>query len=304
MKGTIKFVDSDGGFGFIIPADESADAHFPISEFIGPCPRANEKDRPVEFEFYRDGKGAHAVRIRLLDSKETDLPPWANPSALRRALTLWADLPRPFTQPYTKDLFPSAMHRLAAITLRETWHFGSEPPHDQPYPILWNYLCFTFVHHCKQDTLKESPPEQANLRVSADGAWAAFNTGLVNELYDPVFALFQRGRNRSGPPWKLFDFCVPGQERAGTDLAGAFNPLPEPPKYFKSSLDMLLDPDQPINIGARHTIVDAIRRDRFPYEFLRQNFQPRPPQGVEWEDYSSYENIKREAYLKKIASAV
>jgi len=151
--------------------------------------------------------------------------------------------------------------------------------------------------------LHEFPPEQANLRVSPDGKWATFNTGLVNQLYDPVFALFRKDRGE-GPPWVLFDFCVPGQGRAGVDLANAFNPLPEPPKYFKNTLDMLLDPEQPITIDERHAIIDSIARDRYPYEFLRQNLGSRPPKGIAWEDYSGYKIERRLAYLKTLSLAI
>lgn len=303
MKGEVKFVDSDGVYGFVSFENEAREVHFRIGEFVGPCPRAGDKERPVEFDISEDAKGLHAVRLTLLDSRPSDLPPWANPAALGRALTLWTHTPRPFSPPYTQKKISSVLERLKELALDETWHFGPLPPPTDPYPILWNYLRFTFVRLCKQDVAFDLSGDKAYLRISDDGNWAAFNTGLVDQLYDPVFALFQKNRTGTPQPWSLFDFCVPGQGRAGTDLTGVFNPLPEPPKYFTSSFDMLLDTNQPINIETKHVIVDGIERDRFPFEFLRQNFQPRPPRGIDWEDYSSYESPRRAAYLKSLANA-
>lgn len=302
-KGSVKFVASDGTFGFVEFDDGTEDAHFRIGDFVGPFPCAGDMERPVDCDLVEGDKGLRAISLTLLDSRDSDLPAWVNPGALGRALALWASFPRPFIQPYTKKEYSSALDRLNELALDEPWYFGTALPPTNPYPILLNYLQYTFVRLCKQDIKLRLSGTEAYLRISDDGNWAAFNTGLVDNLYDPVYALFQKNRTGIPQPWSLFDFCAAGQGRAGSDLTGVFNPLPKRPKYFTSSLDMLLDTIQPITIKAEHVIVDGIKSDRFPFEFLRQNFEPRPPRGFRWEDYSRYDPPKRKAYLKALADA-
>lgn len=51
---------------------------------------------------------------------------------------------------------------------------------DSPYPILWQYLRWTFVKLNREKKILHS------------NRYAAFNTGLVDKYYKPVFALFDK----------------------------------------------------------------------------------------------------------------
>ena len=302
MRGVIKLVH-ENGYGFIPIEGKADDAHFRLSDFVGPSPSSGDEDRAVEFELIEDDQGLHAKNIRLLDERSLDVQPWERPGALGRALTFWAHFPRTLTSP-TSGQTLSTVERLREITLSETWHFGDAPPSEEPFPILWNYLLYTFVRLSKQDIADGLSPQEARLRVSADGQWATFNTGLVDQLYDPVFALFEKAVSVVGPPWSFHDFCVPGQGRSGKQLTAVFNPLPPQPKYFTRSSDMLLDTEQDINFDAAHVIVEGVKRDRFPYEFLRQNLEPRPPAHLAWKDYSTFDHSDRADYLNMLAEAL
>jgi hypothetical protein len=74
----------------------------------------------------------------------------------------------------------SALKDLADMALEERWYFGTIPDTRNPYPILENYLKYTFFRLRREGKVAESP--------EGAGRWAAFNTGLVDRLYDPVFA--------------------------------------------------------------------------------------------------------------------
>ena len=63
-SGTVKWFNSEKGFGFITPDDGSADvfAHFSAIESSGY--RSLEENQRVEFETARGPKGLQAERIR------------------------------------------------------------------------------------------------------------------------------------------------------------------------------------------------------------------------------------------------
>jgi CspA family cold shock protein len=64
--GTVKWFNSEKGFGFITPDDGSADvfAHFSAIESSGY--RSLEENQRVEFETARGPKGLQAERIRSI----------------------------------------------------------------------------------------------------------------------------------------------------------------------------------------------------------------------------------------------
>ena len=76
--------------------------------------------------------------------------------------------------------YSSALDYLARLALYEKWHFGKTPDPRNPYPILESYLSYTFFK-LKSD----------GFVMEVDKKWATFNTGLVDKLYDPIYALFR-----------------------------------------------------------------------------------------------------------------
>jgi len=60
-KGTVKFFNSDKGFGFITPFDGD-DLFFHVTEIQGQEPRDGDK---VEFEIGEGKKGPCAVSVRI-----------------------------------------------------------------------------------------------------------------------------------------------------------------------------------------------------------------------------------------------
>ncbi|MDJ1372238.1 cold-shock protein [Gulosibacter molinativorax] len=64
--GTVKWFDSDKGFGFIAPDDGSADLFAHYSEIDGRGHRNLEENQKVEFEAEQGQKGPQAKNIRAL----------------------------------------------------------------------------------------------------------------------------------------------------------------------------------------------------------------------------------------------
>jgi uncharacterized protein DUF3825 len=191
-----------------------------------------------------------------------------------------------FTSPSGRE-YSSALDYLADIALEEDWHFGDVPDPGDPYPILKSYLIYTFFKLQKEEKIFEGQSH------------AAFNTGLVDRLYDPIYALFVRN-DRPTPNWKFYDFCVPGKGPSGKQLTSVFAPLPGPATYFSSNFDMLLDTSQEIHVDYEHVIYDGVERDRFPQEFLAHNV----PRDFDFRDYREMSTPDRLSFLQDLRAAI
>ena len=294
MKGKIKFLDTKTRrWGFIVP-DEAGDSdvHFEVEDFVGESPTADDTGRSVEFELEVISNRRKAKQIHLGDPVASTSAPSrhaAKPSP-GEALKRWAYVPfLPFTHRDETE-YSSVLDHLARKALYEKWHFGTEPNPKNPYPILDNYLTYTF-YKLKTDGLVLE-------NKTSEGGWAAFNTGLVDNLYDPIFALFRK--NQGPQQWRFFDFCVPGKRDSGRRLTSVFDPLPAPAKYFDSSFAMVLDTARDIHIDYEHVILDGVAHDRFPYAFLEHHI----PKGFEWLRYPDMEVWEKKSFLEALSAAI
>ena len=71
-------------------------------------------------------------------------------------------------------------------------------------------------------------------------------------------------------PWKLVEFCIPGESYAGKELVRNFKNMPERAHYFNNVSDMLYDTrsGEP-ELDMRHIILD--NAGRLPLHFLSEN---------------------------------
>ena len=65
-QGTVKWFNAEKGFGFIAPADGSADVFVHYSEIQGGGFRSLEENQQVEFEVGQGQKGPQATNVRAL----------------------------------------------------------------------------------------------------------------------------------------------------------------------------------------------------------------------------------------------
>lgn len=295
MKGAIKFIDGKTSqWGFITPSDGSDEIFFHVSDIVGTPVVPGHSGMDVEYEVFLSSKGPQARNVRLVDQAAVPAVaparPVARPDTPGSALTSWAFVP--FIRFKGKDgrEYGSVSELLASRALKEPWHFGDAPNPEDPFPILENYLKYTFFKVKMEGKVKES----------GDGQWATFNTGLVDRLYDPVFALFVKNPRGDAQPWYFFDFCVPGTGPSGKRLTAVFDPLPEPASYFTALDDMLLDTTRDVHVDYEHVIRDGIRRGRFPAAFLRGN----TPKGIQWKDHEALGRAERDAYLAAFTGAL
>ena len=182
-------------------------------------------------------------------------------------------------------LLPHIEH-LKEMALPERWYYSHQNP-NYPYPILVSYLKYTF-YKLRQEGSKIIESEN----------YAAFNTGLVDRRYEPIFALFSKTPNALRN-WKLENFCIAGEEREGKELVRQFNPLPKRAHYADKVVDMLYDTLAPKpELDWHHIVVENV--DRLPIDFLEdncpKNFQLKQVVGLDCEE--------RELYYSALSQAI
>lgn len=163
----------------------------------------------------------------------------------------WAFIPL-----FSRDTTSKAISDLASLALTEDWRYRESPAEDfDDFGILRNYIKFTFTRLRHEG------------KVITGDRFATFNTGLVDRFYEPIYALFEKN-GRATPPWKWRSFCVSGQGEEGKLLARTFEPLPKAASYFTNIDDLYFDSEAPFDEDLDHIVLDGIRRDRYPHDFL------------------------------------
>lgn len=153
----------------------------------------------------------------------------------------------------------SLLSKLASAVLHETWTFKNEDDDAHQYSILKSYLLYTFYRLKTEGKILED----------REKGIAAFNTGLVDSTYEPVYACFSP--STIDAPWRFEAFCRAGTKQWGKLLVRAFNPLPQRAEYFHRKEDLLFDPSKPLQRDVDHILLDNM--ERLPKEFLEEELR-------------------------------
>ena len=151
---------------------------------------------------------------------------------------------------------------LARLALSEKWYYGNATDAGD-YPILKNYLAYTFRRLCFEKKIFFSN------ETTTGAEYAAFNTGLVDRKYEYIYALFEKNRFES-PYWYLMSFAVAGED-SGKKLVTHFNPLPERADYFEDNIKNMFYDTSTGDLSCDYTHIITERTYRFPTEFLEDN---------------------------------
>ncbi|MBR9916067.1 MAG: DUF3825 domain-containing protein [Algicola sp.] len=176
---------------------------------------------------------------------------------------------------------------LKNMALKERWYYKDFSP-SNPYPILSSYLTYTFFRLTKEKG-----------KVKTNERYAAFNTGLVNNLYEPIYALFEKNKIKGRQEWFFHEFCISGVGKAGKILARNFNPLPGRANYFKDVSEVIYDINAPEpQLNWTHIILDNV--GRLPFEFLEDN----KPKNFLLRDTTEMDTVEKKNYFQDLASAI
>lgn len=148
------------------------------------------------------------------------------------------------------------LEELERKALPEPWDF--EDSQNKKYFILQKYIQYTFYRLQLED----------KVCVAEDGSFAAFNTGLVTQHYDDLYACFEPSDESHKTKWHFLEFCTAAGRGVGKRLVDYFNPLPQPPSYFECKEDLLFDLEKELHTDYEHILLDNVAR--LPLEFLRE----------------------------------
>lgn len=165
--------------------------------------------------------------------KESEIP--VTPAEIRDDdfLFRFAEMPKNWPQ------------ELAKKVLRENWSFTGQ----NDYGILKQYLKHTY------------------LRASIDGHIAqtkdaaAFDTGLVDDSYQPMYAYFVANNDPCAQPWRLMGFCVRGADLGKKMSAQLAGKLSDGVSWFKEDPERVyFEPDSRVEKDVEHCMVERAFR--------------------------------------------
>jgi len=183
--------------------------------------------------------------------------------------------------------FPKVVGDLADFALKERWYYKTMDP-AFPNPILIKYLNYTFFRLSKESG-----------KILATDKYAAFNTGLVNKLYEPIYALFEKNRRQAVQNWYFMGFCNPGVDRLGKILSSNFNPLPQRAHFFADPSELIYNIEAPEpQLDWNHIILDNV--SRLPIEFLEEN----KPSGFELRNTTLMDTVERADYFERLSRTI
>jgi cold shock CspA family protein len=271
-SGTIKFFRADKGFGFIKSPEQ--DVYLHISDVVDGTTPERDSVYYYDKEKGRDGKpqAKNASQDPVIWSqKQSSVAEKSNDGERsKHDLHNWAFIPM--------DTVPC---KLAELALHEDWDYSERTEQRiDKYGVLKNYITYTFMRLSREKKILEIEK------------FAVFNTGLVDSLYRPIYALFETNHIADRQPWKWCSFCVSGEGPDGKLLARTFSRLPPVAKYFDTIDTIYFDADAPFDENVGHIIHDGIREDRYPPDFITKYAG-----GFSQEEYSR----NKEQYLAQVA---
>lgn len=198
----------------------------------------------------------------------------------------------------------AAINDLATnIALEERWYYNDEDKLVKP--ILKNYLSYTFERLLYEDSIEKDVANKENrspkLKILENKNNAIFNTGLVDNIFDPIYAIF-KCNDKSNPsviqPWIFVAFATANSYYQ--NIITDFPYKPTRAEYFTNPSDLFYDCNaQKPTINWEHIIKDNI--ERLPIGFIKQGATV----GFRFmEDVESLPKPQQRAYYKNLAEAI
>ena len=148
------------------------------------------------------------------------------------------------------ETWETPFQKLADKAKREQWNFGRAEfkKTGTEYPIIANYLNYTFLRIQQQGKIQYSP----------DVSKACLNTGLQTPEGKDIYATFYKNMNaasKNQTDWTLF-----GYFDAYSDKVREFKPLPEIATYIDDPAELVFDHRLELEIDLKHILKDNVER--------------------------------------------
>lgn len=236
--GVITEWDDQKGYGYVTPDDGGQRLFLHFRDVTGTGGRRVEERWAVDFAT-DPGSKSKAVRAVVIEAR-SPLERFAVLTALEQHLEKLAGTPD-----------------VPGMAQKENWSYRHTVAREK-YPILRSYLYYTFAR------LEAEGGKIAEAESERGQKIACFNTGLVTERQESIFALFTewRGREPYDPTWELKGFF-----RESDHQLSNFADHPETANYFTDPVELLYDTRIKLVVDKEHVVVE--NRARFPVEFQR-----------------------------------
>lgn len=184
-----------------------------------------------------------------------------------------------------------AIRQLAEKALPENWFYGLGCDDPGTFPILRSYLEHTFERLLAEDEEHACDQNWKRKILTAENN-AVFNTGLVDHLYEPIYAVFNRNLVESSKiRWWFWTF-VKSNDKEHQQLTRIFGTnLPEPAHYYNCTSELVYDVKAEIGSYNWDHFIDNC--ERLPKEFLRDN-------GPEFD----YDHLDTRSDYKRLAELI
>lgn len=150
--------------------------------------------------------------------------------------------------------FRQSLQDLATMAMNEEWDYKNAPTGN--FPILFNYIHHTFTKL------------QCENKIECERDYCIFNSGLVTENQEEIYAYFQKNR-RIGTTIEWY--FIGWRKKSERDLM-KFAKLPDVANYFHNPADLIYDTRVDLRINFDHIISD--NKNRFPSPIvLMDNYQ-------------------------------
>ena len=110
--------------------------------------------------------------------------------------------------------------------------FAEPEPWGRAHRVLKSYFNHMF----------EKVYDDGLIVTSRDGSYAAFNTGLTNGQFEPIFAVFAKNERPDAQAWFFRGFGIQNRKGLGELLVTDFDTLPHRVRFVENLSDLLYDP--------------------------------------------------------------
>ena len=142
--------------------------------------------------------------------------------------------------------FNEGLPELKELAEEEDWNYRA--PAERPNPVLTNYISYTYKRLV----------EESKIAISADGQRLCFNTGLVTDNQEEIFALFSPNRHdNASQNW----FLMGWRQKSASELS-SFSRLPDLAQYYDDPIVLIYDTRLELRVNIDHIIED--NKERFP----------------------------------------
>lgn len=237
QAGSVKFWHPSG-YGFVIDS-KSGEEHYTNSQsVVGGYLRSGDL---ITFDLEDQGDRTKAINVHV---------------------TGWGSIGDKFDDEIDMGN-PNWSAQLAELAeKKESWNYKIKPSKDH-FAILRSYIKYTYL---RQRELS------GHLVYSGDGQYMTFNTGLVSDFQEQIFAVFSKRAGSLGPEWKIHGF----EKASSLNYLKRFGSI-DPPLawYYSKPEELVYDTNLDLRVNVEHVPHD---KNRFPASLM--HFSPEDLAGL------------------------